>query len=186
MMRTAFDNAWVVTRVASPIFVGRRDQLERVREALDRAVSGRPTFVVVTGDAGVGKTRFVDQVARRAEAGGWRTLLGGCVQMGDDTLPYAPIVEALRRLADVVGTTDFEKVIGPGSAELSRLVPDLLRSASAMSGDAELATVSSQGRLLEALLAVLRHLASDRPLLFVVEDIHWADQIGRASCRERV
>jgi DNA-binding CsgD family transcriptional regulator/tetratricopeptide (TPR) repeat protein len=175
MMRTELDNAGVVTRVASPIFVGRKDQLERVREALDRAMSGRPTFVVVAGDAGVGKTRFVDEVARFAEAGGWRTLVGACVQMGDDTLPYAPIVEALRRLADVVGTTDLEKLIGPGSAELSRLVPDLVRSPSAVAGVAGIATVSSQGRLLEALLAVLRHLAAERPLLFVVEDIHWAD-----------
>ena len=175
MTRTWLDNACVVTRVASAVFVGRGDQLERVREALDRAVSGRPTFVVVAGDAGVGKTRFADEVARGAEASGWRTLVGGCVQMGDDTLPYAPIVEALRRLADVVGTIDFEKLTGPGSSELSRLVPDLVRSSSAVSGDAEIATVSSQGRLLEALLAVLRHLAADRPLLFVVEDIHWAD-----------
>jgi predicted ATPase len=95
--------------------------------------------------------------------------------MGDDTLPYAPIVEALRRLADVVGTADLEKLIGPGGSELSRLVPDLVRSSSAVPGVAEIATVSSQGRLLEVLLAVLRHLAADRPLLFVVEDIHWAD-----------
>jgi len=175
MMPTELDNAGVVTRVASPVFVGRRDELERIREALDQAVSGRPTFVVVAGDAGVGKTRFVEEVARRAEASGWRTLVGGCVQMGDDTLPYAPIVEALRRLADAVGRTDLEKLIGPGSSELSRLVPDLVRSSSAGSGDAETATVPSQGRLLEALLAVLRHLAADLPLLFVVEDIHWAD-----------
>ncbi len=175
MTRTWLDNAGVVTRVASPVFIGRRDQLEQVRGVLDRAVSGRPTFVVVAGDAGVGKTRLVEEVARRAEADGWRTLIGGCVQMGDDTLPYAPIVEALRRLADDVGTTDFEKLIGPGASELSRLVPGLVRSSSAGSGDAEIAAVSSQGRLLEALLAVLRHLAADRPLLFVVEDIHWAD-----------
>jgi DNA-binding CsgD family transcriptional regulator/tetratricopeptide (TPR) repeat protein len=175
MMQTALDNAGVVSRVASPIFVGRRDQLERLQAALDRAVSGRPTFVVIAGDAGVGKTRFVDEVARRAEAAGWRTLVGGCVQMGDDTLPYAPVAEALRRLADDVGTTDLEKVLGPGSSEVSRLVPDLVRSSSAPSGDAAVAAVASQGRLLEALLAVLRHLAADRPLLFVVEDIHWAD-----------
>src|SRR4051794_10315571 len=174
MTRTDLDNGWVVTRVASPVFVGRRDQVERVREAFDRAVSGRPTFVVVAGDAGVGKTRFIDEVAGRAAAGGWRTLVGGCVQMGDDTLPYAPIVEALRRLAAIVGTTDFEKLIGPGASELSRLVPDLVRSSSPVSGDAAIATVPSQGRLLEALLAVLRHLAAERPLLFIVEDIHWA------------
>ena len=175
MIRTELDNAGVATRVSSAVFVGRRDQLESVREALDRAVSGHPTFVVVAGDAGVGKTRFVEEVARHAEPGGWRTLVGGCVQMGEDTLPYAPVVEALRRLADVVGTTDLEKLLGPGLSELSRLVPDLVRSPSAVSGDAEIATVSSQGRLLEVLLAVLRHLAADRPLLFVVEDIHWAD-----------
>jgi DNA-binding CsgD family transcriptional regulator/tetratricopeptide (TPR) repeat protein len=175
MMRADLDNAGVVTRVASPIFVGRRDQLEDVRDALDRAVSGRPTFLVVAGDAGVGKTRFVDEVARRAEADGWRALVGGCVQMGDDTLPYAPIVEALRRLADVVEPTDLEQLIGPGASELSRLVPDLVRSPSAVSGAAAVSTAPSQGRLLEALLAVLRRLAADRPLLFVVEDIHWAD-----------
>ena len=169
------DNAGVATRVASPVFVGRRDELERIREAFDRAVSGRPSFVVVAGDAGVGKTRFVDEVARRAEASGWQTLVGGCVQMGDDTLPYAPVVEAVRRLADVVGSNDLEKLIGPGASELGRLVPDLVRSSSASSPDAEIARVPSQGRLLEALLAVLRHLAADRPLLFVVEDIHWAD-----------
>jgi DNA-binding CsgD family transcriptional regulator/tetratricopeptide (TPR) repeat protein len=169
------DNAGVVSRVASPVFVGRRDQLELVREVLDRAVSGRPTFVVVAGDAGVGKTRFVDEVARRAEAGGWRTLAGGCVQMGDDTLPYAPIVEALRRLADAVGRADLEGLIGPGSAELGRLVPNLVPTSSTRSEAAEPSTGWSQGRLLEAILALLRHLAADRPLLLVVEDIHWAD-----------
>ena len=174
MLRLELDNAVVVTRVSSPIFVGRRDELELARGALDRAVSGRPTFVVVAGDAGVGKTRFVDELARHAEARDWRTLIGGCVQMGDATLPYAPVIEALRRLSDLVGTTDVEKLIGPSAPELSRLVPDLIRSSSAVSGHAEI-EVTSQGRLLEALLAALRHLAADRPLLFVVEDIHWAD-----------
>jgi DNA-binding CsgD family transcriptional regulator/tetratricopeptide (TPR) repeat protein len=174
MIQTALDNAGVV-RVASPVFVGRREQLERVRLALEEAASGHPRFVVVAGDAGVGKTRFVNELAGTAEAGGWRTLLGGCVQMGDDALPYAPIVEALRRLADTAGTKDLEELLGPGASELSRLVPHLVRSPSAGSVDGESPMVPSQGRLLEALLAVLRHLAADRPLLFVVEDIHWAD-----------
>jgi DNA-binding CsgD family transcriptional regulator len=175
MMRSALDNAWVATRVASPVFVGRREQLERVRVALDRAASGHPSFVVVAGDAGVGKTRFVEEVARGAEAGGWRTLTGGCVQMGEDTLPYAPVVEALRRLADATGTTDLEKLLGPGASELGPLVPDLVHASTSVSLDAETPAVSSQGRILEATLAVLRRLTADRPLLFVVEDIHWAD-----------
>ncbi len=175
MIQLEFDNASVATRVSSRTFVGRRDQHEVAREALDRAESGRPTFLIVAGDAGVGKTRFVDEVARGAEAGGWRTLVGGCVQMGDDTLPYAPILEALRRLADGVRPGDLATLLGPGSSELGRLLPDLVRSPTAEAGTGDGAMASGQGRLLEALLAVLRHLAADRPLLFVVEDIHWAD-----------
>ena len=182
MMRLALDNASVV-RVSSPTFVGRREQLEHARDTLERAVSGRPTFVVVAGDAGAGKTRFVDEVARRAEPGGWRTLIGACVEMGDDTLPYAPIVNALRRFADVVGRTELEKLLGPGSSELSRLVPDLVRSPSATSGEAEITTVSSQGRLLEALLALFGAFAA----LVVAEQNHIplaAHRFDQAVCGE--
>ncbi len=169
------DNGGVVTRVSSQVFVGRSEQLERVVEALRRAGEHDPTFVLVAGDAGVGKTRFVEEVARRAEGLGGRTLVGGCVQMGDDKLPYAPIVEALRRLAEDASPADLGRLVGPSPSELTRLVPGIvltLASAEARSGAP---SISDQGRLFEALLGVFRRLAADRPLLLVVEDIHWAD-----------
>jgi DNA-binding CsgD family transcriptional regulator/tetratricopeptide (TPR) repeat protein len=165
----------MVMRVSSPVFVGRRVQLERVVEALHQAGNEDPTFFLVAGDAGVGKTRFVEEVAKRAGDLGWRTLIGGCVQMGDDKVPYAPIVEALRRFADHETPADLDRLVGSAFPELTVLVPDLTPAQTASGEDLELRSRSSQGRLLEALLGLFRRLSTDRPLLVVVEDIHWAD-----------
>jgi DNA-binding CsgD family transcriptional regulator/tetratricopeptide (TPR) repeat protein len=169
------DNGSMVTRVSSPLFVGRSDQLERVVEALRRARDDDPTFILVAGDAGVGKTRFVEEVARRAEGLGGRALVGGCVQMGEDKLPYAPIVEALRRLSQDVSPADLASLIGPGSSDLTRLVPDFAVNPPKGETPSDEASTSHQGRLFEVLLGVFRRLAADRPLLLVIEDIHWAD-----------
>jgi DNA-binding CsgD family transcriptional regulator/tetratricopeptide (TPR) repeat protein len=168
------DNGLMVTRVSSAVFVGRRDQLERVVDALRRAGDGDSTFILVAGDAGVGKTRFVEEVAKRAEGLGWRTLVGGCVQMGEDKLPYGPIVEVLRRLSDDVLPADLAKLIGPGSVELVRLVPTLALTVAKGEGSGE-ASITDQGRLFEVLLGLFRRLGTDRPLLLIAEDIHWAD-----------
>jgi DNA-binding CsgD family transcriptional regulator/tetratricopeptide (TPR) repeat protein len=169
------DNGSMVMRVSSPVFVGRRDQLERVVEALRRAGNEDPTFILVAGDAGVGKTRFVEEIARRAEGFGGRTLVGGCVQMGDDTLPYAPIVEALRRLSDDISRADLGRFVGSGSSELTRLVPDFALTVAKGEGRSAEASTTDQGRLFEVLLGLFRRLATDRPLLLIAEDIHWAD-----------
>lgn len=174
-MAQRLDNGAMVTRYSSPVFVGRSAQLERVVEALRRAGDGHPTFILVAGDAGVGKTRLVEEIANRAEGLGGRTLVGGCVQMGDDNLPYAPIVEALRQLSDDVSPDDLRRFIGPGFVELTRLVPDFALSLATAEGPSADASTSNQGRLFEVLLGVFRRLAADRPLLVVIEDIHWAD-----------
>lgn len=169
------DNGSVVTRVSSPVFVGRGDELDRMDEALRRALDDDPTFALIAGDAGVGKTRLVEEIAKRAQGLGGRTLVGGCVQMGDDKLPYAPIVEALRRLSDDLSPVDLGRLIGSGSSELTRLVPDFALSLTHVEGRSAEESIPDQGRLFEALLGVFRRLAADRLLLLVIEDIHWAD-----------
>jgi predicted ATPase len=77
----------------------------------------------VGGEAGVGKTRLVAELADRRRSAGARVLAGGCLPIGGDGLPYAPIVEALRSLPTDLGMDAVRRLIGPSWSELARRHP---------------------------------------------------------------
>jgi hypothetical protein len=81
-------------------FVGRTQELARLRQLLARAAIGQPQVAVIGGEAGIGKTRLTDQLAAIANQQGARVLGGGCVPLGEEGLPFAPVTHALRGLAD--------------------------------------------------------------------------------------
>ena len=162
----------MVRRVSSAVLVGRDDELSRLRAALRRAVAGSPATVVVAGEAGVGKTRLVLELAREAEVAGAAVLVGGCLDVGGDTLPYAPLAEALRSLPMMLGADELAGVLDGARGELARLVPELGEPAA---GAAE----TPPARFLELLLGVLHRLADARAVVLVVEDLHWADRSTR-------
>jgi DNA-binding CsgD family transcriptional regulator/tetratricopeptide (TPR) repeat protein len=162
----------VARRVSSPLFVGRRTELESIAAALEAAAEGHSTFLLIAGEAGVGKTRLLDEALRAARAAGAVTAIGRCVELGVSGIPFAPIRTALR---DVLSAADVAGAVG-----LERAATDaiLLPGPEAGSPSAERIGVgrdTSQARLFEACLEVLRRVSSVRPILLVVEDIHWAD-----------
>jgi DNA-binding CsgD family transcriptional regulator len=120
----------------------------------------------------VGKTRLVGEAMARARADGARVLTGGCVELGGDGLPFAPLVDALRALARTTDDEQLDAFLGPARSELARLLPELDPEASLVRTDGDSATA----RLFELILGVIGRLAADRPLMFVVEDLHWADR----------
>jgi DNA-binding CsgD family transcriptional regulator len=171
----------VATRVSSPLFIGRQAELQTLTEVLDRAAEGAATTILIGGDAGIGKSRLVAEVSARAIDAGMLILEGGCVSLGDGGgLPFAPIVEALRRLptilasdeADGLGTID--ELRSPATAELGRLIPELGSGASADVGTFD-RPEWIQARIFEGLLALLRALGERRPVVLILEDLHWAD-----------
>lgn len=162
----------MVRRVSSAVLVGRDDELSRLRAAFRHAVAGSPATVVVAGEAGVGKTRLVLELAREAEVAGAVVLVGGCLDVGGDTLPYAPLAEALRSLPMALGADELAGVLDGARGELARLVPELGEPAA---GAAE----TPPARFLELLLGVLHRLADARAVALVVEDLHWADRSTR-------
>ena len=164
----------MVSRVSSPVFVGRRSELDRAAAILGDAVGGRSGLLLVAGEAGVGKTRFVEEVVRRAREGGAVVLAGACVELGGSGLPFAALSEALRALAAGRSPDEMNELLGTARAELARLLPDLDPVGQPVERS-ELAPGSVQARLFEALLGLFRRLAHGRGLLFVVEDAHWAD-----------
>lgn len=162
----------VAQHVSSDVFVGRATELASLRAALDRARSGEPATVVVAGEAGVGKSRLVAELTRQARELDALTLTGGCFDVGDGVVPYAPIVEALRPLTALLEPAELERVLGSARVELARLVPDL-----------EMADLPAgalpPGRLFELLLGALHRLADGRAVLLLIEDVHWADRSTR-------
>jgi DNA-binding CsgD family transcriptional regulator len=169
----------VALRVSSPVLVGRDAEAAQLWAAFERAQAGSPATVVVAGEAGVGKTRLVTELLARVRARGALALTGGCLDMGEGVVAYAPLVEALRSLGDAVDPAELERVLGGARAELARLVPELGAPAEAGAQAAPGGGALMPGRLFELLLGVLHRLAEHGPLVLVVEDLHWADQSTR-------
>src|SRR4051812_43642760 len=84
--------------VVVPVLVGREEELAALTAALDSAVAGEPAVVLIGGEAGVGKTRLVAEAAERARDAGARVLVGACVELGGEGLPFTPLADALRSL----------------------------------------------------------------------------------------
>ncbi|MFE0824213.1 ATP-binding protein [Streptomyces sp. NPDC058847] len=161
------------TSFTSPL-VGREDELARLTGVLERARAGEARAVLIAGDAGVGKTRTLDEVAGRAAAAGTTVLTGHCVDLGDVGLPYLPFTEILGVLA---ADERFAAVLG------AHPVAGRLLGGGADDPEGGDAGTRSRLRLFEGVAALLAELSDVAPLLLVLEDLHWADQSSRDLLR---
>lgn len=172
-------------RTTGPRFVGRVAELSALAEVAAAAARGEPSAVMVGGEAGVGKTRLVGELSTRAAAAGTTVLSGACFRVVDRALPYAPITEALRVLVRDLRPHDLDALVGPGATELGRLLPDLGGPSAGSGPGAEgfgrddLGDPGGQARLFEHLLGFLTRLGARRPVVLVVEDLHWSDRATR-------
>ena len=167
----------MAVRVSSPVLIGRSHELDRLRAALQLAHDGQTSATLVAGEAGVGKTRLVAELAEQARGEGAVVLQGGCILLGDGAFPFAPVVEALRGFVRRAHPDELDAVLGSGRTELARLVPDL--GPVAEESASGLSFGSAQGRLFELLLGFLGRLAARSPVVFIVEDLHWSDRSTR-------
>ncbi|RMI36650.1 ATP-binding protein, partial [Actinomadura harenae] len=147
----------------SRVFVGRAAELSALRAAYARAEESEMAVVLVAAEAGGGKSRLVEEFVQ-----GRRALVGGCLDLGAASLPYAPFTAMLRRL----GPDAVTRLTSPAARrELARLLPAL--------GDAAPDEGSGQVRLFEHVLGLTERLCADDPAVLVVEDAHWADRSTR-------
>ncbi|WP_433296254.1 ATP-binding protein [Actinoplanes sp. CA-030573] len=155
--------------VVSPVLVGRETETAALRSAYERVRSGRPATVLVTGEAGIGKSRLVADVLRDLP-GEPLVLTGACLELGAEGAPYVPFVAVVRGLVRRIGRDAVLELLPPGGSALGDWLPEL--------GPAP--ARYPRTRLLEEMLGLAVRVAETRPLVLVVEDLHWAD----ASTRE--
>ncbi|WP_254886153.1 helix-turn-helix transcriptional regulator [Streptomyces sp. NA02950] len=162
----------VHTTSVSPVFVGRTEELSLLDDALARATTGEPQVLLIGGEAGVGKTRLVDEFLAAAVATGAVAATGGCVEIGADGLPFAPVSTVLRSLRRKLGP-ELDGAAAGQEGELARLLPELGEPArESHDGD-------GRARLFELTVRLLERLASTRTLVVAIEDLHWADRSTR-------
>lgn len=162
----------VPVRISSLQFVGRVAELERLVGGFkSTAADERATAVMLGGEAGVGKTRLVAELAARVQAADGLVLVGSCLDLTNASLPFGPVVQALRSLQRSVDPVTLEAVIGPAAHVVERLVPDA--PSEVVDGS------TSTGALFEQLLGVFERLGDRKATLLVLEDLHWADHSTR-------
>lgn len=156
--------------LVSPVLVGRSAELAQLDELLAVVAAGEHAAILLGGEAGVGKSRLVAELAERSRALPARVLIGGCLELGGAGVPFGPVVEVLRNLLDELGSEELGSLVGPARPEIARLLPELGPAAQASDSDA------TASRLQEMILGLIGRLAEEGPVLLVFEDIQWADR----------
>src|ERR1700712_2437893 len=153
-------------------FVGRAAELDQLRTLMPRAAGEARRVALIAGEPGVGKSRLVREFAARAVADGALVLYGAC----DAAVrtPYGPFVEALDHLLRVTDVAELRSAVA-GCGELIRLVPDLPSLVGELPEPVAADPDTERHRLHMAVADVLAAISRERPILFVIEDGHWAD-----------
>jgi DNA-binding CsgD family transcriptional regulator len=154
--------------------VGRDGEFARMRTLLDDATSRQAVVALISGDAGVGKTRLVTEVVRQATAEGFIVLSGHCAELGE-SVPYLPLADALRNATQAPGTASRLLDALASRPVLNRLLPEGETQATA---EAESRGMARQ-QMFGAVLGLIGELAAATPVLLVFEDLHWADASTR-------
>jgi ATP/maltotriose-dependent transcriptional regulator MalT len=176
-----------VARLGSGIpLVARDRELERLRGAFDQAAAGTATAILISGDAGVGKTRITEELALVARDKGAVVLTGRCLDAGETGLPYLPFAEAMAQVPDRVEAVRAHPA-------LARLFPDAILPVSTERPEGAMSSMSAvltgaggrvgnrpeqdigQLQLFDSVHAVLTDLAAEQPVVLMLEDLHWAD-----------
>jgi predicted ATPase len=152
-----------------------------LQAAFDAVRQGGPAALLLGGEAGVGKTRLVSEFSAQAAEAGFLVLTGQCVELGAEGLPLAPLVDALRTLTRSLPPEALAGVLGPARLGLARLLPELAPAAGTAGTEVDSAgglagADMQQAQPPEMALGLLNRLSVTRPVVFGIEDPHWADQ----------
>ena len=186
-MRTRFE---VTAQRGLAPFVGRHHELSVLEAHLDQVRHGRGHVVVVSGEAGIGKSRLLLEFRRGARAGDATWLEGHCISYGRST-PYLPIVDLIKRAFGVEEGDDEARIVErlelgtqPWDSDARSAIPYLRYLLRADPGDVGVAGMDPRERrvgIFAALRTLLLQQCRNGPLVAMIEDLHWVDEMSQAA-----
>ncbi|MCU1450190.1 MAG: hypothetical protein JWP02_2360, partial [Acidimicrobiales bacterium] len=155
--------------------LGRDAEVAVLHDAVDAILSGRGRVVLLAGEPGIGKTSLAVDGAAYADRRGARVLWGACWE-GEGAPAFWPWIQVLRTYAGEVDDTELGRDLGPGAADVLRMVPELKTRLQEMPAPPDLEPEQARFRLFDAVASMLCRAAARRPTLIVLDDLHWADE----------
>lgn len=156
-------------RLARGLFVGRADEMSKLRAALEEAFAGRASLSLVAGEAGIGKTRLAQEICTYARLRGALTLFGRCYE-GGAAPAFWPFAQVLRDLVAEGGREIEELSKGDAAPAIAQVLSDHEDDAAASSSES-----AGRFRLFDGIARFLAAASRHRPLQIVIDDLHWAD-----------
>ena len=162
--------------ILCPVLIGRTSHLEILSMLIGQARGGTGYTALVTGEAGIGKSRLVSEAKIQAVQDGFHVLHGGCFEP-DRVLPYAPLLDLLRTFATNHNDTETAAAFGSGAPELFKLIPELVNRFPGITLTPEIEPEAEKRRLFIALAQFFTGATGPEqaPLLIIIEDLHWSD-----------
>jgi len=152
--------------ISSPVLIGQQREVARLRALIDQVKQGRWQVLLLSGEAGIGKSRLLAEGKRQADEQGFLVLQGTCFPI-DRSSPYAPLLNLLS-----LSTANSE----PLASALTRLFPSLVDHVSSEPSSHPIEPEQDKRRLFVALSQFFTGLADTQPVLLAVEDLHWSDE----------
>ena len=176
--------------------IDRVEEMNRLKEAVDRAVRGEGSLLFLRGEAGIGKTRLTRELGAYARLRGMNVLYGRCPALLTMTgiPPYILWSEVIRDYLQASTAEQLYRVIGFYPGEVSKLVPELGQRLRAIPQSMQIDPEHERDRLFEAVSQFITNVSKEAPLLVVLDDLQWTDQsslllmhyLARGVSRERL
>ena len=154
-------------------FVGRSVEQSKLSERLEGVSRDKGALILIGGEPGVGKTRLAEEILADARERSMLALTGHCYEEGAQ--PFMPFVEILEQMMRDVSETSLRKAMGDASAYIAQLVPELRRKFEDIPEPLELPPEQQRRALFNAVLDFFQRLSAERPVVLLLDDLHWAD-----------
>jgi tetratricopeptide (TPR) repeat protein len=156
--------------------VGRETELAQLRGAAERAIRGHGAIVLLGGGPGVGKTRLAKEFLAQGSQRGFACFSGRCYER-DEPHPLMPFVEIIEAtVAQASNVEQFRTLVSDDCVELAQIAPGLRRVFQDLPTPAELPTAQVRRYLFQSLFDFIARMSRVKPLLLVLDDLHWADE----------
>ncbi len=171
----------VTQSIVCPVLIGRGSHFDTLVQFIKQMYDGHGQTVLISGEAGIGKTRLATEAIRYARVSHSQTatpptmiVVGRCFEP-DRSLPYAPFVDLLRSFLASYSPKDLASLPGPIAPELVKLLPEFAAFLPEVAPGSSLDPEQEKRRLFSALLHFFTRLSVMQPLVVLIEDIHWSD-----------